>query len=251
LTVVDDGPGFLEPWQWAELDEVLFEASVRPSSFEQGAVLTRQGWIFTSRLPTHDQYATLRHSEYGSDVFVEIRWGTDGSDEDGAYTLAMKPRPDARPRTVGPQLASDLDWDDLVDVVAEWADVAAKDLRARGLYQDVRERARADWAPFVQREGRMRELTSETFIGEDLPKLLEKALDDAGVHDERVRRRMREWADGRRAELLWLVQQRSQESAREFGRLVFDALRRDLATAVARIVRDGFVEGVMSIWRLW
>lgn len=244
---MDDGPGFLEPWQWAQLDDVLFDSNVRPSSFMQEGVITRRGWFFVSRLPIGQQYALLHHSEYRREVALEIRWASDGDGPEASYVVAMKPRPDGRPRTQGPQLEAGLDWEDVADLVAEWAVVAALDLRARGSYRDVRERARSQWAPFAEGGGGLRELTSETFVGDELPRVLDKALDDAGVHDEDIRRRMRTWADDRSGELLWLVQQRTRESARDFGRLVFDALRRDLATDVARTVRDGIMEAVMFI----
>ena len=255
-TPVDEGPGFLFDGQWADLDDVLLAAGLHPNSFDQVAVVDKKVWGGRRALPLQEQFARLEHAEHG-DVWFEIRsTDVDEGDDDyvteSPYIVSMSPSHDRRTKSHKPRQFGDNDWDDVLEFVATWADLALKEVRARGGRRERRERGQQSWHEFVatQQQGPLALTSIVGIIDNEVPQILEESLRRVGIVDRRTIERILDRLRGHSEELLEVLAERGPDVVEQLGLILLRDVRKELTSAVARALVSEFMDGMNTLFEI-
>jgi len=180
---------YLWSWQWEQLEAIVLQQGVRPNSFKRVETLKRPSWFGERWLSKREQSAELRHHAH-DDVWIRVQHRAESYDEydnaagDLIWVITMSPQPSGRPRTYGYETFQADDWEDLLDLANEWAAVAVRELRVRDRVEAAQTRAEKEWARHVGPD-RPREITRlSSFVDEELPRLVEDGLRQAGVSSD-------------------------------------------------------------------
>jgi hypothetical protein len=191
-------------------------------------------------LPLHKQFARLEHAEH-DDICYEIRCLEADEDdeelEDAPYIVAMSPSHDRRTKSHKPRQFADNDWDDVLELAAEWAEVALKEARARGGRREQRELGEQSWKEFVasRQQGPLALTTVTGIVDNDIPEIVEEGLRRVGVSDRRTAERVVDRIRGSARELGEVLERRGADVVEELGLIVL--VRSARSSRVRSLVR--------------